>query len=106
MQYYIVKKDDTLDKILNKFGLTYQKFISLNSSNINELIRTGNKILVNNSSYNRSYKDDINKIYLENQFNTLFYTFRREMIFYMNEMVEKNRNRGIPLERKKESGEV
>lgn len=46
------------------------------------------------------------KIYLENQFNALFYTFRREMIFYMNEMVEKNRNRGIPLERKKESGEV
>ena len=35
--------------------------------NINELIKVGNKILVNNSSYNRSYKDDINKIYLENQ---------------------------------------
>jgi LysM repeat protein len=68
MQYYIVKKDDTLDKILNKFGLTYQKFISLNSSNINELIKVGNKILVNNSNFNRSYKDDINKIYLDNQY--------------------------------------
>ena len=69
MQYYIVKKDDTLDKILNKFGLTYQKFISLNNSNINDLIRVGNKILVNNNYLNRTYKDDINKIYLENKIN-------------------------------------
>ena len=31
MKYYITKKDDTIDTILNRFGITYQTFISLNN---------------------------------------------------------------------------
>ena len=65
LQYYIVKKDDTLDKILNKFGLTYQKFISLNGSNIREQIKEGNKIIIESVILNRTYNEDIAKIYEE-----------------------------------------
>lgn len=67
MQFYIIKKEDTLDKVLNNFGLTYQKFISLNGSNIKEIIKEGNKIIIENSSFNRSYNEDIIKIYEESK---------------------------------------
>ena len=45
MRYYIIKKDDTLDKILNNFGLTYQNFISMNSGNLNDIIKVGNTVI-------------------------------------------------------------
>lgn len=67
MQFYIIKKEDTLDKILNNYGLTYQKFISLNGSNIKELFKVGNKIIIDNASFTRSYNEDIIKIYEENK---------------------------------------
>ncbi len=66
MKYYVIKKDDTIDKILNKYCLTYQKFISLNGSNLKEIIKVGNKIKLGNDAFDRSYKDNINKIYQEN----------------------------------------
>lgn len=69
MQFYIIKKDDTLDNILNRFGLTYQRFISLNNSNIKDLIKVGNKIIIDNS--NRTYNDDIIKLYEEKQNDSL-----------------------------------
>lgn len=65
MQFYIVKKEDTLDIILNKFGLTYQKFISLNNSNIKELIKEGNKVIIKDYELARSFNDNITKIYEE-----------------------------------------
>ena len=63
MKYYIVKKGDTIDSILNKYGITYQNFISLNNGNFKDLIKEGNKIIIENNVYNRTYKDDINRIY-------------------------------------------
>lgn len=63
MKYYIIKKGDTIDSILNKFGITYQNFISLNDGDFKDLIKVGNKIIVENNNYSRTYKDDINRIY-------------------------------------------
>ena len=65
MQYYILKKDDNLDKVLNMYGLTYQKFISLNGSNFKDIFKEGNKILINKLNNTRTYNDDIVKIYEE-----------------------------------------
>ena len=66
VKYYIIKKDDTLDKILKNYGITYQKFISLNNGNIKDLFVAGNKIVIDNNENNRSVKEDINKIYQSN----------------------------------------
>lgn len=63
MKYYIIKKGDTIDSILNKFGITYQNFISLNDGDFKDLIKVGNKIIVDNNNYSRTYKEDINRIY-------------------------------------------
>lgn len=63
MNYYIVKKDDTLDKILNTYGITYQNFISLNEGNIKEIIKEGNKIKLGNLRYDFNFKNNINRIY-------------------------------------------
>lgn len=63
MKYYIIKKGDTIDSILNKFGITYQNFISLNDGDFKDLIKVGNKIIVEDNNYSRTYKDDINRIY-------------------------------------------
>ena len=60
MQFYIIKKEDTLDKILNNYGLTYQKFISLNGSNIKELIK--NKDLVHKIEDLREEDSNLNEI--------------------------------------------
>lgn len=65
MRYYIIKKDDTLDKILNNFGLTYQNFISMNSGNLNDIIKVGNKIKIGELRQSLNYKTNINKIYQE-----------------------------------------
>lgn len=65
MRYYIIKKDDTLDKILNNFGLTYQNFISMNSGNLNDIIKVGNKIKIGELRQSLNFKTNINKIYQE-----------------------------------------
>ena len=65
MRYYIIKKDDTLDKILNNFGLTYQNFISMNSGNLTDIIKVGNKIKIGELRQSLNYKTNINKIYQE-----------------------------------------
>lgn len=81
----------------NKFDWLFKKYYEnhLSSDGINQMLIGFHNALTNKS-----------KKLLENQFNAVFYYFRREMIIYMNEMIEKNHNRGIPLERKKESGEA
>ena len=63
MIYYIIKKGDTIDSILIKFCITYQNFISLNDGDFKDLIKVGNKIIVEDNNYSRTYKDDINRIY-------------------------------------------
>lgn len=67
MRYYIIKQGDSIDKILNKFGITYQNFISLNDSNIKELIKVGNKIKIGNIRIDSSLKENINKIYQDSK---------------------------------------
>ena len=69
MKYYIVKNDDTIDKILNRFGITYQNFIQLNSSNIKECLKVGKKIKIDNVKFDRTYKDNIQKLYQESNIN-------------------------------------
>ena len=65
MRYYIIKKDDTLDKILNNFGLTYQNFICMISGNLNDIMKVGNKIKIGELRQSLNYKTNINKIYQE-----------------------------------------
>lgn len=65
MKYYIVKKGDTIDKILKNYGLTYQYFISLNEGNVKDLFKEGNKIKIGNIRNDGNYKTNINKIYQE-----------------------------------------
>ena len=65
MRYYIIKKDDSLDKILNKFGITYQYFISLNNGNIKDIFKVGNKIKIGELRTDLNYKSNINRIYQE-----------------------------------------
>jgi len=67
MKYYIVKKGDTIDKILNNFGITYQNFISLNNGSIKDLIKEGNKIKIGDYRIDFSIKENINKIYQNNK---------------------------------------
>lgn len=69
MKYYIVKKDDTIDKILNRFGMTYKTFIELNGINIKNYLKVGSKIKINNEKYDRSFKENIQKIYQESNIN-------------------------------------
>ena len=66
MQYYIVKKGDTFDNILNRFGITYQNFISLNNSDIKNILKEGNKIKIGNNRLSNNFKDNINRIYQSN----------------------------------------
>ena len=66
MKYYITKKEDTIDSILNRFGITYQTFVSLNNLDVKKGIQEGVKIRIPDHSNERSFKENISKLYQDN----------------------------------------
>ena len=54
---------ERIDKILNQFGITYQRFIKLNNYNIKDIIKEGNIIKIDDTRNDRNIKDNIQKIY-------------------------------------------
>lgn len=46
MRYHIVKKGDSVDKIINMYGITYQNYINLNGNNLTRILEVGEKIKI------------------------------------------------------------
>ena len=67
MRYHIVKVGDSVDKIINMYGITYQNYINLNGDDLKRKLDIGEKIKIGDiRRKNIDYISKINEIYLTN----------------------------------------
>lgn len=70
MRYHIVKPEDTIDAILNKYGITYQQYINLNGDKITKRLLVGEKIKIGDIRVSKDTLDyNINNLYERNIYN-------------------------------------
>lgn len=60
MRYHIVKQGDSVDKIINMYGITYQNYINLNGNELSRILKVGEKIKI--GDLRRKNNDSISKI--------------------------------------------
>ena len=67
MRYHIVKIGDSVDKIINMYGITYQNYINLNGNDLLRNLEVGEKIKIGELRKSNEAINKINNIYKNNE---------------------------------------